>query len=125
MRVVKGIGIAALGLLTAAAPPHDKVRRLSDSDLRRYAASKFDARKMMFRHEVIGRYRGTLVVADFPCGDVCPQYTRRIIHFAVDPDSCARVAGAVVVEEIVPRGIAVHRQAYCEPRIIAKLKPGG
>jgi hypothetical protein len=118
MRIATGFGLAAVALLAAAAAP-PKDRTLSDSDLRRYAASKFDARKMMFKHDVIGRYRGTLVVADFPCGDLCPAYTRRIIHFAVEPGTCARVPGGVLVEEIVPRSIAVHREAFCEPKVIA------
>jgi hypothetical protein len=121
MRTDIGLAVGAIGLLVAAAPaPHGKVRNLSDSDLRRYAASKFDARKMMFHHVTVGRYRGTLVVADFPCGDVCPNYTRRIIHFAVEPEACARIPGGVIVEETVPRGIAIHRRPYCEPAVIAK-----
>ena len=113
----------ALALVAAAAPPAPAphhVRRLSDADLVRYAASKFDARQMMFRHETVGLYRGTLVVADFPCGDVCPTYTRRIIHFAVEPEACGRTPGGVVVEETVPRGIAVQRRPYCEPAVIAR-----
>jgi hypothetical protein len=99
-----------------AAPP---LRRLSDRELLRYAAAPFDHRAMMFRSIVLGRHNGLIVVADHPCGDVCPQYTRRIVHYDLAPERCAR-AGGVVVEELVPAGIAVRRRPYCEPKVLAK-----
>jgi hypothetical protein len=109
--------------LTVPAPAAP-VRRLSDADILRYAATRFDARKMMFHREVVGRHRGTLVVADFPCGDVCPQYTQRIIHYDVGLSSCPRIGGAIV-QESVPHGIAVLRQPFCEPAVLAKAHPTG
>jgi hypothetical protein len=112
--------VAALVAIAPAHAPAAHPRRLTDAALVRYAASRFDARKMMFRHEVVGLHRGTLVVADFPCGDVCPQYTRRIIHYQVDMSRCSAVGG-IVVDELIPLGIAVRRKPYCEPAVLAKL----
>lgn len=111
-------GVAAL-LLTgtacaAAAPP----RKLGDRDLARYAASKFDARAMMGRRIVLGTHRGARVVADFVCGDVCPAYTKRIIHYDVSPERCDAVHGKVV-SQAVPRGPAVIGQPFCEPAVLA------
>ena len=74
---------------------------------------------MMFRRLVLGRHNGHVVVADHPCGDVCPQYTRRIIHYDLPPERCAKAGGAVV-EELVPVSIAVRRMPYCEPKVLAR-----
>jgi hypothetical protein len=102
----------------ARAAPPPKVRHVSDAQLIRYAASGFDKRKMMFKRETIGLHRGILVVADFPCSDVCPGYTRRIIHYDVAPAACPRVGG-VVVAETYPLGIAVTKRDFCEPPVLA------
>ncbi|MBV9929602.1 MAG: hypothetical protein JO013_01500 [Alphaproteobacteria bacterium] len=110
--------LAVAALAVAAAPP-PKARRISDAELVRYAASKFDARKWMFQREVVGLHRGTLVVADYHCGDVCPHYTRRIIHYDVTPADCARVGG-VVASELVVRGIGVRKLEICKPAVLAK-----
>jgi hypothetical protein len=109
----------ALASFASAADAAPRVRPVSDLALLRYAASRFDARAMAFKHVVLGLHRGTRVVADFPCSDVCPQYTRRIIHYDVPVSACSRVHG-VVVEEMVPRGIAVTREPFCEPAVLAR-----
>ncbi|MFL6843639.1 MAG: hypothetical protein ACJ8ER_02020 [Allosphingosinicella sp.] len=111
-----------LAASAAAARPTPE-RRLTDRDLRRYAAARFDKRALMFRRIVLGRHHGTLVVADHPCGDVCPQYTRRIVHYDVPPELCAG-AGGIVEEVLVPSGIAVQRKRFCLPRVLAKAPPG-
>ena len=113
------LSIAGFSLAAAAhAAPAQKPRHLTDAQLLRYAATGFDKRKMAFRHEAIGLHRGTLVVADFPCSDVCPAYTRRIIHYDVAPAGCVRVGG-VVVAETYPLGIAVTKRDFCEPPVLA------
>jgi hypothetical protein len=116
------LALLALALPLAAAARPTPERRLSDRDLRRYAAARFDKRALMFRRIVLGRHHGTLVVADHPCGDVCPQYTRRIVHYDVPPELCAG-AGGIVEEVMVPSGIAVTRKRFCVPRVLAKAVP--
>lgn len=119
------LALALLALSAAAGPaaagqrPAAPLRRLTDNDLLRLAAAPFDKRAMMFRRVVLGRHRGRIVVAIHPCGDVCPQYTRRIIHYDVPPERCAQ-AGGMVVEELVPVAIAVQRKPYCKPRVLAR-----
>jgi hypothetical protein len=103
------------------AAPAPKPRHVSDAQLIRYAATAFDKRKMMFKRETIGLHRGTLVVADFPCSDVCPVYTRRIIHYDVAPPQCGGVRG-VVVAELYPLGIAVTKRDFCEPAVLARKR---
>jgi hypothetical protein len=114
--------LAAAALCVGSASPASattaKVRPVSDAQLLRFAATKFDPRKMMFHREIIGLHRGALVVADYPCGDVCPAYTRRIIHYDVKAADCARTGGAIV-SELVPRGPAVAKRDFCEPAVLA------
>ena len=120
------LAAAALSLASATAalacgdrpsPP----RRLSDSDLKAYAAAPFDKRAMMFKRVALGRHRGLPVVAIHPCGDVCPVYTRRIVHYDIPVADCVR-RGGVVREELMPRGPAVARQTFCLPAILAAPK---
>jgi hypothetical protein len=110
--------LAAVPSAPAAAKP---LPRLTDRDVVRLAAAPFDKRKLMFRRLVLGRHDGLALVADHPCGDVCPAATRRIIHYDLAPERCAK-AGGVVVEELVPAGIAVRRKPYCEPKVLARGK---
>jgi hypothetical protein len=106
----------------AACAGSEHPRRISDSDLARFAASPFDKRAKMFKREVIGVHRGTRVIAVYPCGDVCPQYTRRIIHYDVPVERCSEVGGTVA-EEIVPRGPGVVRKPFCKPAVLARAAP--
>ena len=112
-------GPAMAACVASAAEP--KPRNLSDTELLRMDSSPFDKKAMMFKSVVLGRHKGTLVVADFPCGDVCPAATRRIIHYQVEASNCAGVGG-VVVQEFVPRGPAVARKAFCKPPVLANTK---
>jgi hypothetical protein len=117
--------IALLGLalgLSACAGVAD-AGALSDEALVRYAAQGFDKRAMMFKHVEIGRHRGTMVVADFPCGDICPDYTIRIIHYDVTPGPACAAAGGVGQVKSIPRGIAVMPQTFCVPAVLADRHP--
>jgi hypothetical protein len=115
------LALAALALQPALAEqrPSQPLQRLTDNDLLRLAAAPFDKRAMMFKRVVLGRHRGHPVVAIHPCGDVCPQYTRRIIHYDLAPERCAQ-AGGMVVEELVPMGPAVRRKPFCKPAVLAR-----
>lgn len=117
--------LAVLGLgLPAASPavgPGVRPRPIGNRAILRYARSRFDRSAMAFRHVVIGTQHGVPVVADFPCSDMCPQETRRIIHYAVDPGPRCAAIGGVTRQILVPMGIAVARRPYCVPRVIADL----
>lgn len=120
------ITVAAAGLSLACATAAEAcgerpgaLRRLSESDLRAYASASFDKRAMMFKRVALGRHRGLPVVAIHPCGDVCPAYTRRIVHYDVPLADCVR-RGGVVAERLMPRGPAVARQNFCVPAVLAR-----
>ena len=94
---------------------------ISDRDLLRYARSSYDKSSKMHTSEFLGVHNGQLVVADFPCSDLCPKYTKRIIHYDVEatPKECDAVHG-VIRKEDVPAGIAFRVLPFCEPRVLLK-----
>lgn len=115
--------LAAAGLAVAATAAEAcgdlAARPISDAEIAAYAAAKFDKRAMMFKRVALGRHRGLPVVAIHPCGDVCPVYTRRIVHYDVPLADCAR-RGGIVRDELMPRGPAVARRPFCVPAILAR-----
>jgi len=107
--------LAAFAAPALAAAP---LRQLTDADLVAYAAEPFDKAAMMFKRVALGAHHGALVVADFPCGDVCPNYTVRIVHYDTAPGpACARLGG-VIVTRSVPVSIAVTSQSFCVPAVL-------
>ncbi|HEY1425071.1 MAG TPA: hypothetical protein VGF50_00235 [Caulobacteraceae bacterium] len=100
----------------------DAVRQLTDADLVAYAAKPFDKGAMMFHRVALGLHHGAPVVADFMCGDVCPDYTVRIIHYDLPPGpACARIGG-VDQARMIPQGIAVSEQHFCVPAVLANRR---
>jgi hypothetical protein len=108
------MSLPALLMLAAAVAP------ISDADLKAYAARGYDKAEKMFKHDQIGLHHGVMVVVDFPCSDVCPAYTRRIIHYAVEPGPACDKIGGVVQMMAVPVSIAVTRKPFCVPKILAE-----
>jgi hypothetical protein len=98
------------------------VRQLSDGDVLAIDRSTYDKSAMMGRSEVLGLHNGIRLVADYPCSDVCPTYTTRIIHYALPPDRSCTAEGGAVHEELVPVSIAMVRQPFCMPRVIVDKK---
>lgn len=97
-----------------AGPP-----KLSDAALVGYAAQPFDHMAMMGKRITIGLHHGAPVVAEFPCSDVCPQYTTRIIHYDVAPGAACEAAGGVTQLRRVPFSIAMVERQFCVPRPLA------
>jgi hypothetical protein len=115
--------IAALPFLLsvcAAAPQaFDGLRKLSDADVLAVAHSDYSKADKMGRSQVLGSHHGIALVADYPCSDVCPMYTTRIIHYALPADDkCMRMGGVVRMRN-VPVSIAMVRQPFCVPAVIA------
>jgi hypothetical protein len=96
---------------------------LTDHDLATYAATPFDKRTMMFKHLVLGKHNGASVIADFPCGDICPDYTRRIIHYELPPGTDCAAVGGVDQTERIPQGPAVMPRRFCEPKAVIGVHP--
>ncbi len=120
-RMSRGI-IAACCLSMAAAAPAAGPRRLDDAALRAYAGRPWSKVALMNRTIELGRLRGVPVVAEFPCADVCPQYTVRIIHYRLPADTSCNAVGGVERTVLVPVAITVLSQTMCIP---AALVAGG
>src|SRR5579862_2370241 len=109
----------ALALLatatTAQAAPGDA---LSDATLLTYASSGYDKLHMTSLHVVLGQNHGVTVIADFPCSDLCPAYTVRIIHYDVPLSRCS-AAGGVEKAILVPVSIASAERSFCFPKVLA------
>lgn len=105
--------LAAL-LLCAAAPD-----TITDDQLVAYAQQDFDRGEMMFKHEELGIHHGAPVVADFPCADVCPDKTTRIIHYKLDDGQSCSSVGGVERTLTVPTGLGKSEQKFCVPKVLA------
>ncbi|MCX7515061.1 hypothetical protein [Frateuria sp. STR12] len=92
---------------------------LDDAALKAYAARPFDKHAMMGQTVELGRNHGLPVVAEFPCSDVCPQYTVRIIHYRLPEGADCAAAGGVEKTVGVPVAIAVMPKTFCVPGALA------
>ena len=63
---------------------------------------------MMEKRITLGLHHGVPVVVEFPCSDICPQYTTRIVHYDLAPG--AACAAAVVQHRHGQQGV-LHPQA--------------
>jgi hypothetical protein len=92
-------------------------RILTDAALTVFATKSFDAGALMRKSFLLGKYNNANVIASFPCADVCPTYTVRIIYLDVEPKTCKAV-GDEQVDIHVPEGIWLSTKHYCIPKKI-------
>ena len=109
----------ALVCVVPAALADPPLPQLSDADLVGYAARPYDKAKMMFKQVRLGMNHGLVVLVDFPCGDVCPAYTTRIIHYELGPGPRCTAAGGANETRAVPYSIAMVEAQYCVPKVLA------
>ena len=118
MRATKGLLILAAltsSLVTACGP-----RSLSDADLTAYARTPYDAREMQDKTVVLGVHRGFRVLVEFPCSDLCPNYTTRLIHYDLPADATCTANGGAIVKLDTPLGTGSMPVPYCVPRVLAR-----
>jgi len=92
---------------------------LSDEELLNYAKSPFDKGKMMGKDFILGYHNGIPVRVSFPCSDICPDNTIRIIRYNVSLSECESVGGEIK-SIYVPVGIGRMSKAFCFPKIIVE-----
>jgi hypothetical protein len=117
--------LATIVLAMASTPP--ALKQLTDRDLVAFASKPFTPPEDRIPDTyVLGIHHNTKVIVEFRCGDVCPAYTSRHIHYDVEPgQGCSQIGGRVRTESFV-QGIGVVRKEFCVPAILMErsLSPG-
>jgi len=101
----------AIGATACAGTP----AQMDAASLQAWAGKPWDKAALMNTTVELGRYRNVPVVAEFPCSDVCPQYTVRIIHYQLPPEASCASVGGVEKEVLVPIAITVRSKTFCIP----------
>jgi hypothetical protein len=114
-RSIRLTALLSAFILTAAGD----VAPVSDAALTAIAKSRFNPDKARTYPHLLGINRGVMVVADYPCSDICPAETVRIIHYAIAPGPRCAAVGGVIVNRGVPAGIAVAIQPFCVPKAVS------
>jgi hypothetical protein len=117
--VVKTLSLlCALVFCSSGAPAQSSTTdTISDAALLDYASQGYDKRAQMFKRVVLGTNHGLQVIANFPCSDLCPDDTVRVIHYDVPLSACSN-GGGVVKELVVPMGIAMGPERFCFPKVL-------
>lgn len=105
---VAGVAIGATACATASA-------QMDAAALRTYAGKPWDKATLMNSTVELGRFRNVPVVAEFPCSDVCPQYTVRIIHYQLPSNVACASVGGIEKQVLVPVAITVLPKTFCIP----------
>jgi hypothetical protein len=95
---------------------------ISDAQLAAIAQTRYRPEKSIPPQRVLGINHGETVVADYRCSDICPAYTVRIIHYAIEPGPRCTAIGGVVVNRAVPVSIAVTMRPFCVPKAVAMVE---
>lgn len=113
--------LLAVALVAAAKYPRDT---LSDDALVKYAKPLHGSRDFAAypKSGVIGVHHGTNVVVEVRCSDVCPDYTRLVIHYDAAPGPDCRAAGGREADVLMPFAIAVRNEKFCVPAILVGEK---
>ena len=101
----------AIGATACAGTP----AQMDAAALQAWASQSWDKAARMNTTVELGRYHDIPVVAEFPCSDVCPQYTVRIIHYRLPPEASCASVGGVEKEVLVPIAITVRPKTFCIP----------
>jgi hypothetical protein len=95
------------------------VKELADKEILALAMSPYDKSEKMLTEEKLGFHKGNELIVIYPCGDICPHYTKRVIHYKVKIEKCAE-SGGIVKEIRVVRGRGSNEEPFCFPKVIAE-----
>lgn len=110
------IACAVLSAL-ASSPVQAAGTPLSDTDLVARASAVMAVKEAPM-DRMLGLHKGVPVIVDVRCGDVCPQYTVRIIHYTVEPGPACTKLGGDTARIVVPVSIAAMTQPFCVPHVL-------
>ncbi len=107
--------LAVVSSLAMASACATSPTEMDAASLRTYAGKPWDKAASMHTTAELGSYHGVPVMAEFPCSDVCPQYTVRIIHYRLPADASCASVGGVEKDVLVPIAITVMPKTFCIP----------
>lgn len=94
-------------------------RRLDDADLAAIPGRIDDAKRNRHHLLQLGVHNGVMVVDEHFCGDICPDDTVSIVHYAVAPGPACEKAGGVAVAKPVPAAASIGTRSFCLPLPLA------
>ncbi len=112
-------GVFALACCSRALDPS---RELSDDELREIARRPIEESEVNHIDAIVGRHHGVPVRMTVRCGDLCPDYSVRIVRYDIDPAACPGVGGTIV-RLGVPSAASVSLVDMCLPAPIAADQP--
>jgi len=118
-KLILVLGLLMMIFLVAGVLAENQTHVLSDQKLLDYAKSDFNKSQMMFKDIILGNYNTFPIRVTFPCSDVCPDATIRIIRYDVNLSECNNVGGEIKTI-LVPVAIAVMGEDFCFPKIIVE-----
>ena len=114
----------ALFLALATTPSRSGgVPELTSGRLAILASAPYDKGEKSGKHEILGTLHGVQVVADYPCGDICPTYTTRIIHYNLEVGPLCEAKNGIAEFRSFNSGIAPVSRLYCIPAVLKSERP--
>lgn len=112
---------AALLLATSCTPAAPAPKEITDADIVALASKPFKPPQDKIPETyVLGIHHGAKVIVEFRCGDICPAYTSRHIHYDAEPGAaCDRIGGKVRTESYV-QSIARFQKDFCVPAVLVE-----
>jgi hypothetical protein len=114
------VALLPIALLAAAKFPRDT---LNDDALVKFAKPFHGSRDWVAFPKsgtILGTHHDTKVVVEVRCSDVCPDYTRMVIHYDVKPGPACSDAGGSEVDVLMPFAIAIRSEKFCVPRVLVQ-----
>ena len=93
-------------------------QNVTDQEILEYAQAAYNKEEMMNQNIIIGMHNDLEVHAWFPCSDLCPEYTTRIIYYDTPKEECLN-KGGIIKTYLVPVAISVQEQEFCIPQILS------
>ncbi|MDO8657014.1 MAG: hypothetical protein Q7K45_07295 [Nanoarchaeota archaeon] len=95
----------------------DNMEFLSDQEVLDYVQSPYNKGEMMNKNIYLGIHQGNILKARYPCSDVCPDYTTKIVFYDLNIKECIQRDGSIVTRT-VPVGIGSSQGRFCVPKVL-------
>jgi hypothetical protein len=91
---------------------------VSDEEILAYAISPYNKYKIAQHRLVLGSRGGAIVLAEYICSDLCPEYTVRVVRYELSKDQNCSEVGGIEKEIRIPVAIAAMNKTFCFPKVL-------